>query len=46
MPSREYSNTYYCMVDRYIVSYKVLDQGERYVITAFKHMAMKRNFKY
>ncbi len=46
MPSREYRNTYYCMVDRYVVSYKVLDHGERYVITAFKHMAMKRNLKY
>lgn len=46
MPSREYRNTYYCMVDRYVVSYKVLDQGERYVITSFKHVAMKRNLKY
>ncbi|MGC5771063.1 hypothetical protein [Paenibacillus pabuli] len=46
MPSREYRNTYYCIVDRYVVSYKVLDKGERYVITSFKHGAMKRNFKY
>ncbi|MBA2944182.1 hypothetical protein HZF08_38560 [Paenibacillus sp. CGMCC 1.16610] len=46
MPSREYNNTYYCIVDRYIVSYKVLDNGERYVITSFKHGAMKRKFKY
>jgi hypothetical protein len=46
MPSREYRDTYYCMVDRYIVSYKVLDNGERYVITSFKHGAMKRNLKY
>ncbi|MBE9912543.1 type II toxin-antitoxin system RelE/ParE family toxin [Paenibacillus donghaensis] len=45
MPSREYRNTYYCIVDRYVVSYKVLDNGERYVITSFKHGAMKRNFK-
>jgi hypothetical protein len=33
------------IVDRYIVSYKVLDKGERYIITSFKHGAMKRNFK-
>jgi hypothetical protein len=46
MPSREYRNTYYCIVDRYVVSYKVLDKGERYVITAFKNMAMRRNLKY
>ncbi|TXK71768.1 hypothetical protein [Paenibacillus sp. N3.4] len=44
MPSREYRNTYYCMVDRYVVSYKVLDQGERNVIASFKQVAMKRNF--
>ena len=44
MPSREYRNTYYCMVDRYIVSYKVLDNGERYTITSFKHGAMNREF--
>ncbi|MBJ9988888.1 type II toxin-antitoxin system RelE/ParE family toxin [Paenibacillus sp. S28] len=42
MPSREYPNTYYCIVDRYIVSYKVLDNGERYVITSFKHSRMER----
>lgn len=46
MPSREYRNTYYCIVDRYVVSYKVLDNGERYVITSFKHGAMKRNLRY
>ncbi|BBI32269.1 hypothetical protein [Cohnella abietis] len=46
MPSREYRNTYYCLVDRYVVSYKALDQGERYLITSFKHGAMKRNLKY
>lgn len=46
LPSREYRNTYYCFVDRYVVSYKLLDNGERYVITSFKHGAMKRNFKY
>ncbi|MCF2939589.1 type II toxin-antitoxin system RelE/ParE family toxin [Paenibacillus alkaliterrae] len=46
MPSREYRNTYYCIVDRYVVSYKVMDKGERYVITSFKHGAMKRNLKY
>ncbi|AIQ34718.1 hypothetical protein R50345_08890 [Paenibacillus sp. FSL R5-0345] len=46
LPSREYPNTYYCIVDRYVVSYKVLDNGERYVITSFKHGAMKRNLKY
>lgn len=46
LPSREYLNTYYCFVDRYVVSYKLLDNGERYVITSFKHSAMKRNFKY
>ncbi|WP_405143775.1 hypothetical protein MHI48_09380 [Paenibacillus sp. FSL H7-0942] len=46
LPSREYRNTYYCFVDRYVVSYKLLDNGERYVITSFKHVAMKRNFKY
>ena len=36
------SNTYYCIVDRYIVSYKVMENGERYIITSFKHGAMKR----
>lgn len=46
MPSREYRNTFYCMVDRFVVSYKILDNGERYVITGFKPMAMKRNLKY
>ncbi|EFM10106.1 hypothetical protein PaecuDRAFT_3065 [Paenibacillus curdlanolyticus YK9] len=46
LPSREYRNTYYCIVDSYIVSYKVLDKGERFVITSFKHGAMKRNLKY
>lgn len=46
LPSREYRNTYYCFVDRYVVSYKLLDNGERYIITSFKHGAMKRNFKY
>ncbi|MEN1985376.1 hypothetical protein [Paenibacillus hubeiensis] len=46
MPSREHHNTYYCIVDRYVVSYKVLDNGERYVITSFKHGAMKRNLRY
>jgi hypothetical protein len=46
MPSREYRDTYYCMLDRYIVSYKVLDNGERYVITSFKHGTMNRNLKY
>ena len=46
IPSREYRNTYYCFRDRYVVSYKVLDKGEHYVITSFKHGAMKRNFKY
>ncbi|MHA6482851.1 type II toxin-antitoxin system RelE/ParE family toxin [Paenibacillus sp. strain BS8-2] len=46
LPSREFLNTYYCFVDRYVVSYKVLDNGERYVITSFKHGAMKRNYKY
>ncbi|TDL67941.1 type II toxin-antitoxin system RelE/ParE family toxin [Paenibacillus amylolyticus] len=46
LPSREYRNTYYCFVDRYVVSYKLLDNGEGYVITSFKHGAMKRNFKY
>lgn len=46
MPSREYRNTYYCIVDRYVVSYKVLDKGERYVITSFKHGTMKRNLRY
>ncbi|WP_339321890.1 type II toxin-antitoxin system RelE/ParE family toxin [Paenibacillus sp. FSL W8-0194] len=46
MPSREYRNIFYCMVDRYIVSYKVLNNGERYVITSFKHGAMKRTFKF
>ncbi|QSF46543.1 hypothetical protein [Paenibacillus tianjinensis] len=46
MPSREYHNTYYCFVDRYVVSYKVLDNGERFVITSFKYGAMKRNLKY
>lgn len=35
LPSREYRNTYYCFVDRYVVSYKLLDNGERYVITSF-----------
>lgn len=45
MPSREFKDTYYCIVDRYIVSYKVLDRGERYIITSFTHGAMKRNFK-
>ncbi|MEF3352105.1 type II toxin-antitoxin system RelE/ParE family toxin [Paenibacillus sp. GYB006] len=42
MPSREYLGTYYCIVDRYIVSYKVMENGERYIITSFKHGAMKR----
>lgn len=46
LPSRAYRNMYYCFVDRYVVSYKLLDNGERYVITSFKHGAMKRNFKY
>ncbi|SDT24945.1 hypothetical protein SAMN05444162_3552 [Paenibacillaceae bacterium GAS479] len=46
LPSREYRNTFYCIVDRYVVSYKVLDNGERYVITSFKHGAMKRNLQY
>lgn len=46
MPSREFRNTYYCIVDRYVISYKVLDNGERYVITSFKHGAMRRNLKY
>lgn len=42
MPSREYPGTYYCIVDRYIVSYKVMENGERYIITSFKHGTMKR----
>ncbi|MDT0121887.1 hypothetical protein Q9R46_04495 [Paenibacillus sp. RRE4] len=46
MPSREYHNTYYCIVDRYVVSYKVMESGERYVITSFKHSAMNRKYRF
>lgn len=41
MPSKRYPNTYYCIIDKYIVSYKILNNGEKYVITSFKHSALK-----
>ncbi|ASA21364.1 type II toxin-antitoxin system RelE/ParE family toxin [Paenibacillus donghaensis] len=43
-PSRNYKNTYYIRLDRYIVSYEPSEDGSSYIITAFKHGRQDRSY--